>query len=228
MDAELQPNFNQSHQSSFNVKRNLKILKKYLHKLNTEIFYNLNAIMTEPTPKPKYIYKILPPSTPPSSPLPEILPVSELDERDGFLHMSTSHQVLGTLRNFFSNETHVWLLRVPYERVTYKPDLPIRNTLTMQWQVSKLVKWEDAIGKQPDEKGGCWDVEGKSGYFPHIHQNGMRLGKEEVESVGKWERGEQWNATCWPFDEDIPTSPTDANSWLAGRHRDEIPDYLAN
>jgi len=75
--------------------------------------------MTEPTPNPKYIYKILPSSAPPSSPLPEALPLSALDEGDGFLHMSTSHQILGTLSNFFSNETHVWILRIPYERVKF-------------------------------------------------------------------------------------------------------------
>ena len=69
-------------------------------------------------------------------------------------------------------------------------------------QVSKYVKWEDETGQQSEQKS--WDVEGNRGYFPHIHGNGMKLGKEEVDNVGKWERGEQWTPETWPFDEDIP------------------------
>ena len=82
---------------------------------------------------PKYIYKILPSNPPPPSPLPEALPVSALDARDNFIHLSTSRQVIGTLRNFFTNEDHVWMLRIPYERV------------------EKWIKWENSVGKGPDE-----------------------------------------------------------------------------
>ncbi|KAG9246624.1 hypothetical protein BJ878DRAFT_272868 [Calycina marina] len=143
--------------------------------------------MTEPSPRPKYIYKIVPASDPPPALLPEKLPVSALDDRDDFIHMSTSHQILGTLQSFFSSEIHIWILRVPYERV------------------AEFTKWENAVGLQPDEKGGCWDVEGNAGYFPHIHGNGMKLGSAEVERVRKWERGEEWSAKSWPFDEDAPS-----------------------
>jgi hypothetical protein len=61
-------------------------------------------------------------------------------------------------------------------------------------------------GKQPDEPGGCWDVEGKMGYFPHVHGNGLKIGKEEVDQVGVWKRAEKgWRAAEWPFgDEDRP------------------------
>jgi len=126
--------------------------------------------MTTPTPLPKYIYKILPSSPLPPSPLPISLPVSDLDKRDNFVHLSTSSQILGTLRNFFSKDSHVHILRIPYERV------------------SKYIIWEDAKGKQPDEPGGCWDIEGKMGYFPHVHGNGLRIGREEVDEVGVWKR----------------------------------------
>ena len=82
---------------------------------------------------PKYIYKILPPTPPPPSPLPLALPVSALDARDNFIHLSTSRQVIGTLRNFFANEDYVWMLRIPYT------------------QVEKWIKWENSVGKGPDE-----------------------------------------------------------------------------
>lgn len=41
--------------------------------------------------QPKYIYKISP--TPPPEPIPPIYPPSELDEKDGFIHLSTAAQV---------------------------------------------------------------------------------------------------------------------------------------
>lgn len=147
--------------------------------------------MTAPTPLPTYIYKILPSSPPPPSPLPEILPLSSLDARDNFIHLSTSAQILGTLQNFFTTDSHVYILRIPYDRV------------------AKFIKWEDAIGKQPDEKGGCWDVNGEKGFFPHVHGNaeggGCKLGREDVLDVGKWERGSgTWGKGGWPFEEDVP------------------------
>lgn len=89
--------------------------------------------MTNSFITPKYIYKILPSTPPPPSPLPLALPVSALDARDNFIHLSTSRQVLGTLRNFFADEDHVWMLRIPYARV------------------EKWIKWENSLGKGPDE-----------------------------------------------------------------------------
>jgi len=81
----------------------------------------------------------------------------------------------------------VWILRVKYETV------------------EKWIKWEDAKGKTADEVGGCWDTEGKAGYFPHIHGNGLKLGRDEVESIGKWVRGDAtWVAEGWPFEDDRP------------------------
>ena len=128
-----------------------------------------------------------PPHADPPSPLPLALPVSDLDKRDNFIHLSTSVQILGTLRNFFADENHVYILRIPYQGV------------------EKHIKWEDAKGKQPDEPGGCWDVEGKMGYFPHVHGNGLKIGLEEVDEVGVWKRGSgRWSAQEWPFTEDKP------------------------
>jgi hypothetical protein len=89
--------------------------------------------MSTPPNPPLYIYKILPSSTPPPSPLPLALPVSELDRRDNFIHLSTSRQLLGTLRNFFADEEKVYVLRIPYARV-------------QRW-----IRWEDAKGKTADE-----------------------------------------------------------------------------
>lgn len=43
------------------------------------------------TDAPKFVYKIIP--TAPSDPLPAEYPLSELDQTDGFVHMSTAEQV---------------------------------------------------------------------------------------------------------------------------------------
>ncbi|KAH6684236.1 hypothetical protein B0J14DRAFT_572444 [Halenospora varia] len=140
---------------------------------------------------PTYIYKILPSSPAPPSPLPESLPLSDLDARDGFIHASTSLQILGTLNAFFASTTSVIILRIPYERV------------------QERVKWELAVGKRPEVKGGCWDTEGRMGGFPHIYHTeagDLRLGQQEVESMKTWSRGgNAWDKTSWPFGkEDVP------------------------
>jgi hypothetical protein len=44
-----------------------------------------------PDPMPNYVYKILP-SAPPD-PIPTPFPLSELDAKDGFVHLSSSWQV---------------------------------------------------------------------------------------------------------------------------------------
>lgn len=78
---------------------------------------------------PRYIYKIVPSSAPVSEPLPERLPVSELDQNSGFIHLSTAAQVPNTLKFFFKDEPLVYMLRIDYERV------------------SPTIRWESPDGK---------------------------------------------------------------------------------
>ncbi|QDS72157.1 hypothetical protein FKW77_004472 [Venturia effusa] len=70
--------------------------------------------MPPPSPLPIYIWKILD-SDP--NPLPEGLPLSDLDRSDGFIHLSTADQVPGTCDRFFSAAQTLYLLRIPLERV---------------------------------------------------------------------------------------------------------------
>ncbi|KAH8821406.1 hypothetical protein F5884DRAFT_85620 [Xylogone sp. PMI_703] len=155
-----------------------------------------------PSTAPKYIYKLIPSTAqstllpipgPPFdlSTLPDSLPLSALDKRDSFIHLSTRLQLLGTLRNFFGNEDVVYVLRIPYERV------------------EKDVRWEDAKGKTVDEVGGCWDSEGRAGLFPHVYNEGLRLGLSEIDAIGVWKKGADtgdgkggWSADSWPWGEE--------------------------
>lgn len=81
--------------------------------------------------KPAYLYKIVPSSDPPASPLPEKLPLSPLDSSSGFIHLSTAVQIPGTLKLFFANASLVYILRIKYG------------------SIEKNVKWEtpDGTGK---------------------------------------------------------------------------------
>ena len=106
---------------------------------------------------PNYVYKLVPPSMPVPDPLPERLEVSDLDESSGFIHLSTSIQVPGTLKHFFADQSRVFILRVPL--------VP----------VEKLIKWEDAKREVCGSRGG-------EGLFPHLY-NGLKLGKDEIESM---------------------------------------------
>jgi len=120
----------------------------------------------ESWPKPTYIYKLIPSSAAPPSPLPSQLPISELDSSSDFIHLSTSLQIPNTLRWFFKNDAKVYILRISYDAV------------------EKDIRWEDPKAEVCGPRGG-------EGMFPHLY-NGLKLGKDEVESVAIWENSGGW------------------------------------
>ncbi|KAL3465502.1 hypothetical protein BJX64DRAFT_252541 [Aspergillus heterothallicus] len=115
---------------------------------------------------PTYLYKLVPSSAPVREPLPDRLPVSLFDQQSGFVHLSTSLQVPNTLKLFFKDEPLVYVLRIPYDRV------------------AEDIVFEDVTGRRgprPDE-----------GLFPHLY-NGLKLGKQEVESLSLWSNDGGWD-----------------------------------
>ncbi|KAK0452143.1 uncharacterized protein EV420DRAFT_694044 [Desarmillaria tabescens] len=66
-------------------------------------------------PIPRLVYKIIPDAPP--SPLPHSLPLSALDAKDGFIHLSDASQVPKTADLFFSEYHKVWLLQLDTEVV---------------------------------------------------------------------------------------------------------------
>ncbi|ORX37441.1 hypothetical protein BD324DRAFT_651035 [Kockovaella imperatae] len=73
---------------------------------------------------PKWIYKIIPHSSvdtrytfPIPIPASHTFYLSELDYKDGFVHLSTANQVPGTLNRFFADVPSVVLLRLETDRV---------------------------------------------------------------------------------------------------------------
>lgn len=129
---------------------------------------------SHPESLPTYIYKLIPhtsaPPLPPT-PLPDALPISTLDQTSGFIHLSTAPQVVGTLVHFFTDDPRVYVLRIPYARV------------------QKDIRWEDPKGEV------CGDRPGE-GRFPHLY-NGLKIGREEVDGVVVWERGEGDKRKGW-------------------------------
>ncbi|BGP42308.1 hypothetical protein JCM10449v2_006313 [Rhodotorula kratochvilovae] len=80
-----------------------------------------------------YVYKIVPHSSvnprhtfPVPIPASHTFVLSELDAKDGYLHMSTASQLAGTLNRFFKGDSKVVLLKMDYKRLS-------------GW---KVVKWE--------------------------------------------------------------------------------------
>lgn len=132
-----------------------------------------------------FVYKIVPSSSPPPSPLPCTLPPSNLDKEHGFIHLSTARQIPGTLRLVFKDETRVYLLKVDYKKV------------------EKDVKWEEG-SCVPGATGGICNYMlllrqlfsckvTKGTLFPHLY-NDLRIGKNEIVSVVEWERdSEDWD-----------------------------------
>jgi uncharacterized protein (DUF952 family) len=76
--------------------------------------------MPAPVPLPNYLYKILP-SAPPSK-LPLRLPLSDLDRKDGYIHLSTSEQVASTADKWFDTFSELWLLKIRYETLAAGTD----------------------------------------------------------------------------------------------------------
>ncbi|KAJ5693167.1 hypothetical protein N7462_002590 [Penicillium macrosclerotiorum] len=127
--------------------------------------------------QPRFIYKIVPSTAPVREPLPECLPVSELDQSSGFVHLSMASQVANTLRFFFSEEPLVYILRIEYANVI------------------KDIRWESPDGKVCGPRPG-------EGLFPHLY-NGLKLGKDEVESIAIWQNEDGWDKAL-----------TGAKAWL--------------
>ncbi|KAI0597347.1 hypothetical protein F4775DRAFT_259515 [Biscogniauxia sp. FL1348] len=68
--------------------------------------------MAPPDPLPTYVYKIVPEAPP--SPLPASYPLSELDQKDGFVHLSTATQIPTTADLFFASSTRLWVLKIRF------------------------------------------------------------------------------------------------------------------
>ncbi|CAI4215264.1 unnamed protein product [Parascedosporium putredinis] len=67
--------------------------------------------MSAPNPLPKYVYKII--DTEPTSQLLDELPLSDLDSKDGFIHLSVAKQVPNVAGLFFEAHTTLWVLKLP-------------------------------------------------------------------------------------------------------------------
>ncbi|KAI0164248.1 hypothetical protein GGR52DRAFT_559005 [Hypoxylon sp. FL1284] len=68
--------------------------------------------MAPPDPLPAYVYKIVP-SAPPT-PIPSEYPLSELDQKDGFVHLSIGTQIPITAGLFFNESPAVWVLKIRF------------------------------------------------------------------------------------------------------------------
>ena len=111
---------------------------------------------------PQYLYKIL--DAPPPTPMPETLPSTELDTKDGFIHLSTAEQTPITAKLFFSNHEALWVLRLR------------RDAL------------DGEIRYSTDPKAGVVDG------CAHLHDSRKGLGRDNVEGVVELRRqpGQVW------------------------------------
>jgi uncharacterized protein (DUF952 family) len=119
-------------------------------------------------PLPDYVYKIT--VTPPPNPLPHTLPLSDLDEQDGFIHLSNAHQIPITASRYFSSDTGIHLLRV--------------STVAVRKEGS-VFKWLD------EGQSGCLHLYGANG----VKGEFSRLGLCTVVDVKEWKRseGKKWD-----------------------------------
>ena len=119
-------------------------------------------------PVPTYVYKIT--TTSPPKPLPHTLPLSELDQKDGFIHLSNAAQIPTTSSLYFSTHTTLYLLRV--SSVVAKEE-------------GSVFKWLDA------GQTGCVHMYGANG----VKGEFSRLGLGTVVDMAEWKRneGDKWD-----------------------------------
>ena len=70
---------------------------------------SISAIMQQ-KPFPEFVYKIV--DVAPPSPIPLSLPLSTLDAKDGFIHLSVADQIPITADLFFSSNNSLWVLKI--------------------------------------------------------------------------------------------------------------------
>lgn len=111
----------------------------------------------------KYLYKIL--DDAPPNPLPETLPTTDLDAKDGFIHLSTAKQTPVTARLFFSNHKQLWILKLERERLDGR----------LEYTTDPNAGFEN----------GC----------AHIHESAKGLGRSNVVDVVEAQRGpgQEWS-----------------------------------
>ena len=73
----------------------------------------------------KFLYKIL--DEAPPEPVPVTLPPTELDRKDGFIHLSTASRTLTTANLYFTHCSRLWLLKL--RRSDLKGDLEYPSEL---------------------------------------------------------------------------------------------------
>lgn len=126
---------------------------------------------------PNYIYKLVPFSSPVPVDLPEKLPVSDIDQASGFIHLSTAHQILNTLKWFFKDDPKVYVLKINYNKF------------------EDQIRWEDPKAEVCGPRAG-------EGMFPHLY-NGLKLGKDEIENVEVLTQGEGgWDTAIMKAEEE--------------------------
>ncbi|KAG8168643.1 hypothetical protein KVR01_001392 [Diaporthe batatas] len=106
--------------------------------------------MTAPAEPPRYVYKIV--DTEPPFPIPDVFPPSELDKKDGFIHLSAPWQLPVTADLFFSSNTTLWVLKVRLA------------------SIGGAVRWEPPAGGGSSSEG-----------YPHLYGSLGRADVESVE-----------------------------------------------
>ncbi|TRX95278.1 hypothetical protein FHL15_003970 [Xylaria flabelliformis] len=119
--------------------------------------------MAPPNPLPTYVYKITP--TAPPSPIPTQYPLSELDQKDGFIHLSIAKQIPITAGLFFKDSTTIWVLKLRFKPEFYGAtnwDTPGCPHLYGNFGADDV----EEVEKFSRSEGASWeDVLGQSGFL---------------------------------------------------------------
>ena len=94
---------------------------------------------------PKYLYKIL--DQQPEDPLPETLPETELDKKDGFIHLSNAEQTPLTAKRFFNDFDELWILRLDSEKLDGRLEFTTDEDASVENGCAHVHGSEKGLGK---------------------------------------------------------------------------------
>ncbi|KAK4089845.1 hypothetical protein VFPFJ_08696 [Purpureocillium lilacinum] len=111
---------------------------------------------------PRFVYKIVP--TAPPEPIPKAYPLSDLDKKDGFIHLSTATQVPNTADLFFSSHSDLWLIKFELTKfvdpIKWEDSFPHLYGNFGKKDVESVQKFERSEGKTWKQvmEGSSWLV----------------------------------------------------------------------
>ncbi|KAJ2897216.1 hypothetical protein MKZ38_004863 [Zalerion maritima] len=113
--------------------------------------------MVPPSPLPQFVYKIVSEAPPESQP--EQYPLSQLDKKDGFVHLSVGQQIPHTAALFFKDASTLWVMKLVLgDELKEKMNWDIPQCPHLYWNFG--AKDVNSVRRFDRSANTTWDTQG--------------------------------------------------------------------